>query len=71
MHLGADANCQEQRQAVLNQLPFSGQLDIWVAFQLHRSERDRQPTNTPDAWQKLATRCGGPASSLSSLVRKP
>ena len=69
VHLGADAGCQEQRQAVLSQLPFSGQLDIWLAFQLQRSERARQPTNTPDAWQKSAARCGAPASSLSSLVR--
>jgi subtilisin len=69
VHLGAAASCQEQRQAALNRLPFSGQLGAWLAFQVQRSERARQLTSTPDAWQQAAMRCGAPASSLSSLVR--
>jgi subtilisin family serine protease len=68
-YLGTDASCQQQRQAVLNQLPFSAQLDVWLAFQLQRNERARLLISTPDAWQQSATHCGAPSSTLSSLVR--
>lgn len=69
-HLGISSTCQAQRLAVLNPLPMNGRLTDWIAFQLQRSERSRQPTNTRDAWQQADQNCGAPAASLSSLVRK-
>lgn len=67
---GAEEHCVNQRNSYLKNIPLNAHLSDWISINLKNLERERNYSNSNEAWVQHSNNCGAPAATLSSLVRK-